>query len=74
MTRAKSCAWFAVVPAPAPGHAEYSLGQIGLHDAAMIAGAQARLVSGLQYPLVTGDDAAMASDDARPGTDLPSIA
>jgi hypothetical protein len=27
----------------------------------MIAGSQARLVGGLQYPLVTGDDAAVAA-------------
>ena len=55
-------AWFAVrAGARRLADAEYWLGQIGLHDAAMIAGAQARLVGGLQYPLVTGDDAAIAA-------------
>jgi hypothetical protein len=55
-------AWFAVrAGARRLADAEHWLGQIGLHHAAMIAGAQARLVGGLQYPLVTGDDAAIAA-------------
>jgi hypothetical protein len=55
-------AWFAVrVGARRLADAEHWLGQIGLHHAAMIAGTQARLVGSLQYPLVTGDDAAIAA-------------
>jgi hypothetical protein len=54
--------WFAVrVGARRLADAEYWLGQIGLASAAVVAGRQARLVGGLQYPLVTGDDAAVAA-------------
>ena len=53
--------WFALrVGARRLADAGYWLGQIGLEDAAVIAGAQARLVGGLQYPLVTGDNATIA--------------
>ena len=53
--------WFAVrVGARRLADAGYWLGQIGLGDAAVIAGAQARLVGGLQYPLVTRDNATIA--------------
>ena len=53
--------WFAVrVGARRLADAEYWLGQIGRHTAAMVAGAQARLVGALQYPLVIGDDAMVA--------------
>ena len=53
--------WFAVrVGSRRLADAGYWLGQIGLGDAAVIAGAQARLVGGLQYPLVTGDNATIA--------------
>jgi hypothetical protein len=55
-------AWFAVrVGARRLSGAEYWLGQIGLASAAAITGRQARLVGGLQYPLVTRDDAAAAA-------------
>jgi hypothetical protein len=50
--------WFAVrVGVRRLADAEHWLGQIGLADAAVIAGIQARLVGGLQYPLVAGDNA-----------------
>jgi hypothetical protein len=53
--------WFAVrVGARRLADAEYWLGEIGLANASAIAGTQARLVGGLQYPLVTRDDAATA--------------
>jgi hypothetical protein len=55
-------AWFAVrVGARRLADAEYWLGQIGLASAAAIAGRQARLVGGLQYPLVIRDGAAVAA-------------
>ena len=41
--------------------AEYWLGRIWHRDAARIAGDQARLVGGMQYPLVSGDDATVAA-------------
>jgi hypothetical protein len=54
--------WFAArVGARRLADAEYWLGQIGLASAAAIAGRQARLVGGLQYPLVARDDAAVAT-------------
>ena len=54
--------WFAVrVGARRLADAEHWLGQIGLPQASAIAGTQSRLVGGLQYPLVTGDDAATAA-------------
>jgi hypothetical protein len=37
------------------------LGRVGLAGPASVAAAQARLVGALQYPLVTGDDAALAA-------------
>jgi hypothetical protein len=53
--------WFAVrVGARRLADAEHWLSQIGLKEAAVIAGAQARIVGGLQYPLVTRDDATVA--------------
>jgi hypothetical protein len=53
--------WFAVrVGVRRLADAEHWLGQIGLADAAVIAGTQARLVGGLQYPLVAGDNATVA--------------
>ena len=55
-------AWFAVrVGARRLADAEYWLGQIGLASAATIAGRQARLVGGLQHPLVARDDEAVAA-------------
>lgn len=57
-----SLIWFAVrVGARRLADAEHWLGQIGLAEASAIAGAQSRLVGGLQYPLVTGDDATAAA-------------
>ena len=52
--------WFAVASAPGAWRRRDLPGQDGLGDAAVIAGAQARLVGGLQYPLVTGDNATIA--------------
>jgi len=53
--------WFAVrVGARRLADAEHWLRQIGLEEAAVIAGTQARLVGGLQYPLVSRDDATVA--------------
>jgi hypothetical protein len=53
--------WFAVrVGVRRLADAEYWLGQIGLGEAAEIAGTQARLLGSLQYPLVSRDDAAVA--------------
>jgi hypothetical protein len=40
--------------------AGHCLASLGLHDAARTATRQARLVGGLQHPLVTGDDRALA--------------
>ena len=55
-------AWFGIrVGARRLADAEYWLGRIGHRDAARIAGAQARLVGALQYPLVAGDDATVAA-------------
>ena len=57
-----SLIWFAVrVGARHLADAEHRLGQIGLAEASGIAGTQSRLVGSLQYPLVTGDDAAAAA-------------
>jgi hypothetical protein len=52
-----SLVWFAVrVGARRLADAEYWLGQLGLTQAAAIAGTQAKLVGSLQYELVAGDD------------------
>ncbi|MFD3513484.1 hypothetical protein [Streptomyces sp. NPDC058657] len=40
--------------------AAHCLGKLGHHDAAALAAGQARLVGGLQHPLVTGDDRTLA--------------
>jgi hypothetical protein len=57
-----SLVWFAVrVGARRLADAEYWLGQLGLAEAAAIAGRQARLVGSLQYVLVAGDDDAAAA-------------
>lgn len=59
--RRGAVSWFGVrVGARRLADAEYWLGRAGLTEAAAICGAQARLVGGLQYPLVTGDDHAVA--------------
>lgn len=61
-----SLVWFAVrVGARRLADAEYWLGQLGLAQAAAIAGVQARLVGSLQYELVAGDNDVSAAASLR---------
>lgn len=61
-----SLVWFAVrVGARRLADAEYWLGQLGMAEAAAIAGMQARLVGSLQYALVAGDDDVAAAATLR---------